>query len=242
MISGRRPGLSRGTAESVSGTLKVPCPDSDYHDCRRRPRPCAEGFCSHQAPGSVPTPYTPQAAVHSESRRRLTPGCFRLPTETCIEPCNRHIHKSHRRRSHRRRALRPIGRAVAAGNKSRAGPPQTCLLQSLGWFRSFCRLLCQREGDSSGRETSIARTSLKCGSDYRGRLGHCPARPAPNKKCNGNSGVAPPGPRGRAQQELHPATNQAQARCTRSWTPQGSTYRCCRLWAALCPIQLSLRR
>jgi hypothetical protein len=78
---------------------------------------------------------------------------------------------------------------VAAGNKSLAGPPQTCLLQSLGWYRSICRILCQHEGDSSGHETSIAHTSFKCGSDYRGH----PARPAPNNKRNRDYGVASQG-------------------------------------------------
>ena len=98
-----------------------------------------------------------------------------LPTREDDRILNRHIHQSHRRR-----ALRRIGRAVAAGHKLRAGPPQTCLFHSLGWYRSICRTLCQREGDSSGRETSIARTSLNCGSDYRGH----PAGPAPNRNRN----------------------------------------------------------
>ncbi len=68
--------------------------------------------------------------------------------------------------------------------------------------------------------------SLKCGSDYRGH----PARPAPNNKRN----LAWPH-RASAQQEpqWHPASNQAQARRTRRWTPQGSTCRCRRLTAAL---------
>jgi hypothetical protein len=66
-------------------------------------------------------------------------------------------------------------------------------------YRYICRILCQREGDSSGREPSIAQTSLTCGSDYhsqasrqtraqpqaQSRLWRGPTGPAPNRDRNG---------------------------------------------------------
>ena len=78
----------------------------------------------------------------------------------------------------------------AESHGDRAGPwlvvrrPAADMLASIiGWYRSICSILCQREGDSSGRETSIAHTSLKCGSDYRRH----PDRPAPNHRRNRDS-------------------------------------------------------
>jgi hypothetical protein len=88
---------------------------------------------------------------------------------------------------------------VAAGNKLRAGQQQTCLFQSS--ITRMVSLYLPHTVPARGRhrrtQTRITCTSLKCGPDYCRRHWHCrsPARPAPNEKRNGDSGVTPPGPR-----------------------------------------------
>ncbi len=119
-----------------------------------------------------------------------------LPTTTGIESCNRHIHQSHRQR-----ALRPIGRAVAAGNKSFAGPPQTCLLQITGMIPLYLPHTVPARGRQQ-RTRNKHRTHV-LDSYYRGH----PARSATNIKRSGDSGVAPPGSR---------STGTAMAPCNKS--------------------------
>jgi hypothetical protein len=115
--------------------------------------------------------------------------------------------------------------------------------QSLGWFRSICRMLCQRDSPARGQRTrNKHRTYVLDGRLWVQLVVAAASRLCPIRlQASGDSGVAPPGPRPTGPQ-WHPATNRAQARRTRSWTSQGSTYRCRRLSAALCPIRLSLRR